>query len=131
MTERQFISNASPWEDLDGHSRAVIDGDWIFVSGVVGQDLVSLTMPESARVQAELALDSVEAALALAAAGVMDVVRVRVYVPDRGDVADVGEVVARRLGSARPALTTLCCALAVDGAKVGIEVTAKRRKPTA
>jgi enamine deaminase RidA (YjgF/YER057c/UK114 family) len=127
MTERQFISSASPWEDLAGYSRAVVEGDWIFVSGTVGQDFVSLTMPESARAQAEQALDTIEAALAQAAAGLMDVVRVRVYVPDRSDVAAVSDVVKRRLGPARATNTTVCCPLAVEGAKVEIEVTAKRR----
>lgn len=128
MTERQFISSSSPWEELAGYSRAVADGDWVFVSGTVGQDFVSLTMPDSARAQAERALDTIEAALAQAAAGLSDVVRVRVYVPDRGDVADVSDVIKRRLGPARPANTTVCCPLAVEGARVEIEVTAKRRR---
>jgi enamine deaminase RidA (YjgF/YER057c/UK114 family) len=127
MTERQFIAGASPWDEPAGHSRAVVDGDWIFVAGTLGQDLVSLTLPHTARAQAEQALDTIEAALAQAAAGLMDVVRARIYVPDRLDVADVDEVVGRRLGPARAATTTVCCPLPVHGAKVQIEVTAKRR----
>jgi enamine deaminase RidA (YjgF/YER057c/UK114 family) len=55
------------------------------------------------------------------------VVRVRVYVPDRADVIAVSGVLKRRLGDNRPANTTLCSALAVEGAKVEIEVTARRR----
>ena len=125
-TPRRFISSGSPYEELAGYSRAVVEGDWIFVSGTVGQNFVTMRMPESAAEQAEQALDTIEAALAQVPAGLMDVVRVRVYVPDRGDVAAVSGVIKRRLGAARATNTTVCCALAVVGAKVEIEVTAKR-----
>ena len=123
---RRFISSGSPWEELAGYSRAVVDGDWVFVSGTVGLDFKSMTMPPSAAGQAECALDTIAAALAQAGASMRDVVRVRVYVPERADVADVSAVIKRRLGAARAANTTLCCALAVEGAKVEIELTARR-----
>ena len=125
-TPRRFMSSGSPYEELAGYSRAVVEGDWIFVSGTVGQNFVTMRMPESAAEQAEQALDTIEAALAQVPAGLMDVVRVRVYVPDRGDVLAVSGVIKRRLGAARATNTTVCCALAVEGAKVEIEVTAKR-----
>ena len=124
-TGRRFISSGSPYEELAGYSRAVVDGDWVFVSGTVGQDFATMTMPETAAGQAEQALDTIEAALAQAGAAPADVVRVRVYVPDRGDVVAVSGVIKRRLGAARPANTTVCCPLAVEGAKVEIEVTAR------
>ena len=124
---RRFITSGSPWEALAGYSRAVVDGDWVFVSGTVGMDLARLHMPESAADQAEQALDNIEAALRQVPAQLTDVVRVRVYIPDRIDVEAVSGVVKRRLGAARAANTTVCCALAVEGAKVEIEVTARRR----
>lgn len=123
---RRFISSGSPWEELAGYSRAVVDGDWVFVSGTVGVNLATMVMPESAEAQAEQALDTIEAALAQVPARLADVVRVRVYVPERGDVVAVSGVIKRRLGAARPTNTTVCCPLAVEGAKVEIEVTARR-----
>ena len=123
---RRFISSGSPWEELAGYSRAVVDGDWVFVSGTVGVNLATMLMPESAEAQAEQALDTIEAALAQVPARLTDVVRVRVYVPERGDVVAVSGVIKRRLGAARPTNTTVCCPLAVEGAKVEIEVTARR-----
>lgn len=123
---RRFISSGSPWEELAGYSRAVVDGDWVFVSGTVGVNLATMAMPESAEAQAEQALDTIEAALAQVPARLADVVRVRVYVPERGDVVAVSGVIKRRLGAARPTNTTVCCPLAVEGAKVEIEVTARR-----
>lgn len=125
---RRFISSGSPWEELAGYSRAVVDGDWVFVSGTVGQDFATMVMPDSAGAQAELALDTIESALARAGATPADVARVRVYVPDRGDVAAVSAAIKRRFGAARPANTTVCCPLAVEGAKVEIEVTAKMHR---
>ena len=125
-TPRRFISSGSPYEELAGYSRAVVEGEWIFVSGTVGQNFATMSMPESAAAQAEQALDTIEAALAQVPAGLMDVVRVRVYVPVRADVVAVSGVIKRRLGAARATNTTVCCALAVEGAKVEIEVTAKR-----
>jgi len=125
-TPRRFISSGSPYEELAGYSRAVVEGEWIFVSGTLGQNFATMSMPESAAAQTEQALDTIEAALAQVPAGLMDVLRVRVYVPDRGDVVAVSGVIKRRLGAARATNTTVCCALAVEGAKVEIEVTAKR-----
>ena len=125
--ERRFISSGSPWEALAGYSRVVVDGDWIFVSGTVGQDFETMHFSESAQAQADKALDIIEAALRQVPASLLDVVRVRVYVPERADVPAVSEVIKHRIGAARATNTTVCCPLAVEGAKVEIEVTARRR----
>ena len=123
---RQFIQSGSRWEELAGYSRAVVDGEWVFVSGTIGQDFKTGAFPDTAEGQSELALDTIEGALAQAGASLADVVRVRVYVPDRNDVIAVSQVLRRRLGAHRPANTTVCSPLAVEGAKVEIEVTARR-----
>ncbi|MEJ8812350.1 RidA family protein [Variovorax ureilyticus] len=123
---RQFIQSGSRWEELAGYSRAVVDGEWVFVSGTIGQDFKTGAFPDTAEQQSELALDTIESALAQARASLADVVRVRVYVPDRDDVIAVSQVLRQRLGTHRPANTTVCSPLAVEGAKVEIEVTARR-----
>jgi enamine deaminase RidA (YjgF/YER057c/UK114 family) len=125
---RQYISTGSEWERLAGYSRAVVDGNEVFVSGTVGFDRASGAFPEGAAAQAEKAIDIIVWALTEAGAEVLDIVRVRVFVPDRLDVPAVSEVVARRLGPARAANTTICSPLAVAGAKVEIEVTARKRR---
>ena len=126
---RQFISSGSPWEDLAGYSRAVVEGNLIFVSGTIGMNLETLTMPESVEAQTEQALDTIEAALRAADANLLDVVRVRVYVPQRVDVAIVSAILKKRLGAARATNTTICAPLAVEAARVEIEVTAIRHSP--
>jgi enamine deaminase RidA (YjgF/YER057c/UK114 family) len=121
---RKFVSSGSPWEAIAGYSRAVVDGRWVFVSGTVGYDARTNTWPPTAAAQATLALDIIERALREGGAALADVVRVRVYVPDRADVAAVSAVLKDRLGAARAANTTVCAPLAVDNARVEIEVTA-------
>ena len=132
MSPRRFIFSGSPWEALAGHSRAVVDGRWVFVSGTVGYDARAGRLPDGAEAQAEVALDIIEGALRDADATVLDVVRVRVYIADRSDVAAVSGVIKKRLGAARAPNTTVCTALAVEEARVEIEVTALkplRRRP--
>lgn len=128
---RRRISSGSPWEAVAGYSRAIVDGDWVFVSGTIGQDFATMTIPESATAQAEQALDTIARALSDAHSSLMDVVRVRVFATERSDVPSISAVLKRRLGAAAPANTTICCALAVDGARVEIEVTARLNSTSA
>ena len=128
---RQFISTGSIYEKLAGYSRAVVEGNWIFVSGTVGADFATGTFAEGPQAQTEKAIDTIESALTQAGAVTADIVRVRVIIPDPAHVETVSHVVARRLGPARAANTTICSPLAVPEAHVEIEVTAikqKRRK---
>ena len=125
---RRHIHSGSRWEELAGYARAVVDGEWVFVSGTLGQVFASGEFPPSAELQCELALDHIEQALAQADASLADVVRVRVYVPDRDDVVPVSQALRRRLGPHRPTNTTLCCPLAVAEARVELEVTALCRR---
>ena len=123
---RTHVFSGSRYEELAGYARAVVVGDRIFVSGTVGVDFATGAMPETAEDQANQALDTVERALAEAGSDLDDVVRVRVYVPDPGDVVAVSGVLKARCGAARPANTTVCAPLAVPDARVEIEVDAIR-----
>lgn len=124
---RKFISSGSPWEKIAGYSRAVVEGRWVFVSGTMGFDLRKGKLVRGVRAQTETALDIIERALKAAKASMRDVVRVRVFVPRRSEVLAVSRIVSRRLGHARAANTTVCAPLAVAGARVEIEVTARKR----
>ena len=126
MAMREHVLSGSPFEELAGYARAVVVGECIYVSGTVGYDFAAGTLPETAEGQAEQALDTIAWALGQARAGLGDVVRVRVFVPDPADVGAVSAVLKRRLGHARPANTTVCAPLAVPGCKVEIEVDAIR-----
>jgi len=45
---RKLISTGSPFEKTAGYSRAVVQGDWCFVSGTTGYDYATMTMPDMA-----------------------------------------------------------------------------------
>ena len=127
MTQRKRIYTGSKYEELAGYCRAVCDDDgWIFVSGTVGYDFKTGHLPETARGQAAQALLTIEEVMAEANATMADIVRVRVYVPDPDDVVEVSAVIKAKLGSVRPANTTICSPLAVPECKVEIEVTARK-----
>jgi len=124
--KRQHVLSGSPYEELAGYARAVAVGEQIYVSGTVGYDFATGTLPESAEAQTEQALDTIAAALREAGSDLADVVRVRVFVPDPDDVGAISAVLKRRLGRVRPANTTVCAPLAAPGCRVEIEVDAVR-----
>ena len=60
---RRLISSGSTFEQEIGFSRAVVDGDWIFVSGTTGFDYATMTISEDVVQQTEQCLRNIEAAL--------------------------------------------------------------------
>lgn len=127
---RSHVFSGSIYEDMAGYARAVIVGDHIYVSGTVGVDFASGALAEGATAQTGQALDTIAAALTEAGSGLHDIVRVRVYAPDPGDVAAISAVLKDRVGFTRPANTTICAPLAVPGAHVELEVEAIRGSGT-
>jgi enamine deaminase RidA (YjgF/YER057c/UK114 family) len=123
---RRLISSGSPFEAEWGYSRAVVDGEWIFVAGTTGFDYARMTIAEDPAEQARQALRNIEQALADAGAGLGDVVRVHYYLPDAADWPAVAPVLGEVFGTIRPAATALICGLVDPRMKIEIEVTARR-----
>jgi enamine deaminase RidA (YjgF/YER057c/UK114 family) len=124
---RRLISSGSPLEAAAGYSRAVVDGEWVFVAGTTGFDYAKMTIAEDPAEQARQALRNIEKALAEAEASLADVVRVRYYLPDLADWPAVVSVLGEVFGAIRPAATALICGLVDPRMKIEIEVTARRR----
>ncbi|MBO0736319.1 MAG: RidA family protein [Alphaproteobacteria bacterium] len=123
---RRLISSGSPFEAEAGYSRAVVDGEWIFVAGTTGFDYTRMTIAEEPAEQARQALRNIEKALAEAGASLADVVRVRYYVPNPPDWPSIVPVLGEAFGTIRPAATALFCALVDPRMKIEIELTARR-----
>ena len=123
---RRLISSGFPMEETVGYSRAVVDGDWVFVSGTTGFDYRTMSIPVDVREQAALALDNIEAALREADCSLADVVRVRYLLPNRVDFEPCWPVLRDRFGDVRPAATMMVCGLADERMLIEIEVTARR-----
>jgi enamine deaminase RidA (YjgF/YER057c/UK114 family) len=123
---RRLISSGSPFEAEAGFSRAVVDGEWIFVAGTTGFDYAQMTIVEDPAEQARQALRNIAKALAEAEATLGDVVRVHYYVPDADDWPRIVPVLGEIFGMIRPAATALICGLIDPRMKIEIEVTARR-----
>ncbi len=124
---RRLISSGSPFEAGIGYSRAVVDGDWVFVSGTTGFDYRAMTISDDVREQAAQALRNIGAALAEAGCAFADVVRVRYIVPNAADFEPCWPTLLTSFGMVRPAATMIAAGLADPRMKIEIEVTARRR----
>lgn len=120
------ISSGSPFESKIGYSRAVVDGDMIYVSGTTGYDYSAMTMPEDAAAQARNALGTIARALGEAGSSLKDVVRVRYYITDMAHYDPLVAVAGETFGDIRPAATMVVCGLTTPEMKLEIEVTARR-----
>lgn len=123
---RQLITSGSTFEEQIGYSRAVVDGEWVFVSGTTGFDYATMTISDDVIEQARQCLRNIEAALAEAGASIADVVRVRYLLPDRDDFEPCWPVLREAFGDVRPAATMLQCGLSDPRMRIEIEVTARR-----
>ncbi|PYF02995.1 enamine deaminase RidA (YjgF/YER057c/UK114 family) [Rhodopseudomonas faecalis] len=125
---RQLISSGSPFEKTAGYSRAVVDGDFAFVSGTTGYDYTTMTLPADVTAQTRNCFKTIEGALQQAGFSMSDLVRATYYITDAADADAVFAVCGEVLGEIRPAATLLVVAgLYKPEMKVEIEVTAKRR----
>ena len=124
---RKLISTGSPFEKTAGYSRAVVDGDWCFVSGTTGYDYATMTMPEGVEAQMRNCLKTIASALQEGGFDMADVVRAHYYITDRDYVDVVFPILGEVFGGIRPAATMIVCDLNKPEMKVEIEVTAKRR----
>lgn len=121
----QRISSGSPFEATFGYSRAVRNGEMVYVSGTTGYDYAAMTMPDDPGVQAANALDTISRALAQAGASLADVVKVTYIVTETAYVDAVVGAVGPVFADIRPAATMLIAGLIKPEMKVEIDVIAR------
>jgi enamine deaminase RidA (YjgF/YER057c/UK114 family) len=119
------ISSGSPFEAKIGYSRAVVDGDMVYVSGTTGYDYATMTMPADAAAQARNAFGTIARALGEAGSSLKDVVRVRYYITDMAHYDALVAVAGEIFGDIRPAATMVVCGLTTPEMKLEIEATAR------
>ena len=127
---RRLISSGSTFETEIGYSRAVVDGEWVFVSGTTGFDYRAMTISADLVEQTEQCLRNVEQALTDAGASLADVVRVSYILPDGSLFKQCWPVLRKYFGEIRPAATMIAAGLADPRMLIEIEVTARRRSNT-
>jgi len=109
-----------------GYSRAVVDGDWVFVSGTTGFDYATMTISDDVVEQAVQTFKNISWALEQAGASLDDAVRVRYILPDADDFEPCFPVLRDAFAKAKPAATMIVAGLADPAMKIEIEVTAKK-----
>ena len=122
---RRLISSGSKFEAEIGYSRAVVDGNWVFVSGTTGFDYRTMTIPEGLSEQTEQCLRNIQAALSEAGATLADVVRVTYVLPKAEEFRECWPVLRRYFGEIRPAAMMISAGLADPRMRIEIEVTAR------
>jgi enamine deaminase RidA (YjgF/YER057c/UK114 family) len=125
--QRQHISSGSPFEEQIGYSRAVVAGDWVFVSGTTGFDYATMRISDDVVQQAEQCFLNIQAALQQAGASLDDVVRVNYVLPDASLFEACWPVLRKHLGRARPAAMMVSAGLLDPRMKIEVEVTALKR----
>jgi enamine deaminase RidA (YjgF/YER057c/UK114 family) len=125
---RQLISSGSQFEHDIGYSRAVVDGEWVFVSGTTGFDYATMTISDNLLDQAEQCLKNIQAALREAGAEMADIVRVTYLVPNAARFPDCWPILRKYFGAIRPAATMISAGLADPRMQIEIEVTARKSR---
>jgi enamine deaminase RidA (YjgF/YER057c/UK114 family) len=122
--KRKLISSGSKFEAEIGYSRAVVQGDWCFVSGTTGFDYAMMTISEDVVQQTEQCWKNIEAALKQAGFALKDIVRNHYILPNAADFPKTWPVLQSYMGEIRPASTMFEARLADPRMKIEIEVTA-------
>ena len=121
---RQLISSGSTFEGQMGYSRAVVSGDWVFVSGTTGFDYSTMTISDDIGAQTAQAFANIAAALAEAGSSLDEVVRVTYVLPDGGVFEQCWPAMGEAFASAKPAAMMIQAGLSSPEMKIEIEVTA-------
>ncbi len=125
---RKLISSGSEFESKIAYSRAVVDGDYVFVSGTTGYDYESMSISDNSVEQADQCFKNIEKALLEAGSSLDQVVRVHYIFPNRLDFEPCWPIFKKYLGKARPAATMFIAGLLDEKMKLEIEVTARVSK---
>jgi reactive intermediate/imine deaminase len=125
--KRTLISSGSTFERDIGYSRAVVQGDWVFVSGTTGFDYSTMTLADGVQAQAEQCLKNIESALKQAGSSLKDVVRVTYVLPDANEFAECWPILRKYFGEVRPAAMMISAKLLDPRMRIEIEVTALKQ----
>ena len=127
---RRLISSGSTFEKEIGYSRAVVDGEWIFVSGTTGFDYSKMTISDDLLDQTDQCFRNIEMALNEAGSSLKDTVRVTYVLPVAADFEKCWPVLRRYLGDVKPAAMMISAGLSDPRMLIEIQITARIRSET-
>lgn len=126
---KQRISSDSTFERDYAYSRAVVDGDWVFVSGTTGYNYATMMISDDLAQQCRQTFENIVAALARADCTLADVVRVHYLLVPGTEFSECAPILREYFGEHRPAATMMVVGLLDPAMKIEIEVTARRTSP--
>ena len=127
MAGQVIATDAAP-KAIGPYSQAIASGDLIFTSGQI--PLVPATqalVTGDVRAQTERVMENLAAVLKAAGAGFEDVVKATIFLADLGDFAAVNEIYGKRFPKNPPARSTVQVAALPKGARVEIDLIARKR----
>jgi enamine deaminase RidA (YjgF/YER057c/UK114 family) len=124
---RRLISSGSPFEKTAGYSRAVVEGEWVFVAGTTGFDYSTMSISKDLAEQVHQVFRNISAALNQAGATLADVVRANYIVPNVKDWVEIAPILGHYFGEIRPASTAIVAGLVDPRMRLEVEVTARKR----
>jgi enamine deaminase RidA (YjgF/YER057c/UK114 family) len=116
------ISSDSAVETQFGNSRAVVAGDWLFVSGTMGIDYAENSISEALVEQRKQGFETIAALLRQAHSSLLHVVRMMYVSRNDSDFGQCWLVLRRHFGDAPPSATLICAGLADSPMTIEIEV---------
>ncbi len=125
--KRKLISSGSSFEKEVGYSRAVVDGNWVFVSGTTGYNYDTMTIENDIVSQTDQCMKNIVSALEKSDSKIEDVVRVTYILPDASDFKKCWPILRKYFGEVRPAATMFSAGLADRKMKIEIQVTALKK----
>jgi enamine deaminase RidA (YjgF/YER057c/UK114 family) len=111
---RKLISSGSDMEEKYGYSRAVVQGNWAFVSGTTGMNYTTNEMPEDIATQTENCIRNIEWALKEAKGDLEHIVRLETFLVEGARAAECFDVLGRVFGQIRPANTAVFVSALID-----------------
>ncbi len=122
--KRRSISSGSIFEEEVGYSRAVVQGDWLFMAGTTGFDYEKMTILDSVEEQTKQTLINIDKTLLEAGFNRMDIVKVMYILPNTSEFKLCWSILKEYFGEVRPAATMISAGLYDPRMKIEIEVTA-------
>ncbi|TYA78466.1 RidA family protein [Seonamhaeicola marinus] len=126
--KRKLISSGSTFEEQIGYSRAVVQDNWVFISGTTGYNYDTMTISDDIVEQTEQCFKNIIATLEKAEASLSDIVRVNYILSNGSEFELCWPVLKKYLGDVKPAATMISAGMADDKMKIEIEVTALKDK---
>jgi enamine deaminase RidA (YjgF/YER057c/UK114 family) len=122
---RLYIETGSRTEKWVNYSRAVLDGEWLFVSNTSGYHYDEQRIDVDIEGQARQMIVNIRNVLAAAGAQPQDIVRAVIFCPYPDEFPKALDIISEFLSDIKPAVTATCSPLAEPYLKIEMEVTAR------